>query len=392
MTVAGRAVRLTAIKYKLLHTLSLDARGATIYESPRRRVWGDRGGANPETVRNTLPKLRRKIGDDARNPRCILSERGLDSQPTQPGDVWLGQLLPPWAGRPGVQGGGQARHEAAAPVALSEARDEVQEVRALLGREAGETARGHPAVSGRPCPRARRLTVLEGIESFATDNPESPVARMREEMLQAIGPDTLAGDPDSVKRFCDLYNDASDIVFPATSAYLAVCHALHEYSTSHSLYSIELDILRAVDLEAHRNQVLVTFRNDLKCRLEQVSGIDDTTAYSQAFEIYGEVLAYLYLRERVPTERIPERKGQETPDFRCDPPDGKPFYVEVKSFDIVGGDARKRDMLHDGLDSKVELEEQICAGKSVAMAESEIAPFRKAGETKTYDPPAHSSA
>ena len=47
------------------------------------------------------------------------------------------------------------------------------------------------------------MTVLEGIESFATDNPESPVARMREEMLQAIGPDTLAGDPDSVKRFPD---------------------------------------------------------------------------------------------------------------------------------------------------------------------------------------------
>ena len=45
------------------------------------------------------------------------------------------------AGRPGVQGGGQARHEAAAPVALSEARDEVQEVRALLGREAGEATR-----------------------------------------------------------------------------------------------------------------------------------------------------------------------------------------------------------------------------------------------------------
>ena len=38
--------------------------------------------------------------------------------------------------------------------------------------------------------------VLEGIESFATNNPESPVARMREEMLQVIGSDTLAGDPD----------------------------------------------------------------------------------------------------------------------------------------------------------------------------------------------------
>ena len=70
----------------------------------------------------------------------------------------------------------------------------------------------------------------------------------------------------------------------------------------------------------------------------------DVTAYSQAFEIYGEIVAFLYLRERVPTERIPERKGQKTPDFRCEPQDGKPFHVEVKSFDIAGGDARKLAM------------------------------------------------
>ena len=90
-------------------------------------------------------------------------------------------------------------------------------------------------------------------ESFATDNPGSLVAQMREEMLQAIGPDTPAGDPDAVERFSALYKDASAIVFPATSAYLAVCHALNEYSTSHSLSSIDLEILRAIDLEAHRN-------------------------------------------------------------------------------------------------------------------------------------------
>ena len=230
------------------------------------------------------------------------------------------------------------------------------------------------------------MAVLEGIESFATDNPESPVAGMRQQMLQAIGPNTADGDPEAIERFSALYKDASDIVFPATSAYLAVCHTLNEYSTSLSLYSIELDILRAIDLEAHRNHILDTFRNDLRCRLDQVSGIDDVTAFSQAFEIYGKILAYLYLRERVPTERIPERKDQKTPDFRCAPPDGKPFYVEVKSFDIVGGDTRKRDMLDDGLDTKAELAEQLREGKQVAMAESVIAPFRRAGETKTYDP------
>ena len=105
------------------------------------------------------------------------------------------------------------------------------------------------------------IDVLDGIETFATDNPDSSVVRMREEMMQAIGPDIPAGDPDAVERFEALYTDASDIVFPATSSYLAVCHALNEYSNSHSLSSIELDILRAIDEEAHRNHVLDTFRN-----------------------------------------------------------------------------------------------------------------------------------
>ena len=228
--------------------------------------------------------------------------------------------------------------------------------------------------------------VLDGIESFATRNPNSAVARMREEMLQAIGPDTPAGDPGAVARFSDLYKNASDLVFPATGAFLTACHDLNEYSSSHSLSSIDLDTLRAVDLEAHRNPILDMFRNDLKSRLEKVSGIDDVTAYSQAFETYGEIIAYLFLRKRVPTRNIPEREGVRTPDFQCEPEDGKTFRVEVKTFDIVGGDARKLDMMDDGLDAKAELEKQIHAGKPVASAITEVAPFRMAGETKTYDP------
>ena len=86
VTVAGRPVRLTAIEYKLLHTLSLDAGGATTYETLRRRVWGDRSGANPETVRNAIRRLWRKIGDDARNPRYILSERGHGNRMPEPED------------------------------------------------------------------------------------------------------------------------------------------------------------------------------------------------------------------------------------------------------------------------------------------------------------------
>ena len=86
VTVAGQAVRLTAMEYKILHTLSLHAGGATTYESLRRRVWGDRGGANPEALRNAIRKLRRKLGDDARNPTYILSERGLGYRMPAPED------------------------------------------------------------------------------------------------------------------------------------------------------------------------------------------------------------------------------------------------------------------------------------------------------------------
>ena len=45
-------MRLKDGEYKLLHTLSLDAGGATTYQSLRRRVWETRGGSNPRHILN----------------------------------------------------------------------------------------------------------------------------------------------------------------------------------------------------------------------------------------------------------------------------------------------------------------------------------------------------
>ena len=83
VTVAGSPVRLTATEYRLLHALSLDAGGATTYEVLRRRVWGP-GKGDPQAVRSAVTKLRRKLGDDARNPRYILGERGLGYRMPEP--------------------------------------------------------------------------------------------------------------------------------------------------------------------------------------------------------------------------------------------------------------------------------------------------------------------
>ena len=86
VTVAGRPVRLTAIEYRLLHALSLDAGGVTTYETLQRRVWGE-GKGNPDAVRTAIRKLRRKLGDDARNPKYILGERGLGYRMPAPEDA-----------------------------------------------------------------------------------------------------------------------------------------------------------------------------------------------------------------------------------------------------------------------------------------------------------------
>ena len=53
VTLAGRPLRLTATEYRLLHALSLDAGGATTYESLLRRVWGRAGRRQPNRLRSS---------------------------------------------------------------------------------------------------------------------------------------------------------------------------------------------------------------------------------------------------------------------------------------------------------------------------------------------------
>ena len=83
VTLAGRPLRLTAIEYRLLHALSLDAGGATTYAALQRQVWGE-GKGSPDAVRSAIRKLRRKLGDDARNPKYVLGERGLGYRMPEP--------------------------------------------------------------------------------------------------------------------------------------------------------------------------------------------------------------------------------------------------------------------------------------------------------------------
>ena len=81
VTLAGRALELTATEYNLLRVLALNAGRVTTYDTLLRQVWGERNGeSNPggaKLVRAFIKKLRQKLGDDANAPTYIMTERAV---------------------------------------------------------------------------------------------------------------------------------------------------------------------------------------------------------------------------------------------------------------------------------------------------------------------------
>ncbi len=77
VTVAGRAVDLTATEHALLRVLSLNAGRVVPYDKLLRQVWGGREYAGPNLVRIFVRNLRRKLGEDAERPAWIFNQRGV---------------------------------------------------------------------------------------------------------------------------------------------------------------------------------------------------------------------------------------------------------------------------------------------------------------------------
>ena len=87
VSVAGRAVHLTATEYELLRVLSRNAGRVSTHEALMRQVWGGRHYGDAELVRTFVKKLRRKLGDDANCPTYIVNERGIGYRMARPGEA-----------------------------------------------------------------------------------------------------------------------------------------------------------------------------------------------------------------------------------------------------------------------------------------------------------------
>ena len=73
VAVGGRYVRLTAIEYKLLVELSMNAGTILTHEHLLERVWRRSGDGDTRSLRSAIKSLRGKLGDEAANPTYIFN-------------------------------------------------------------------------------------------------------------------------------------------------------------------------------------------------------------------------------------------------------------------------------------------------------------------------------
>ena len=80
----GSLVHLSATEYKLLYHLATQAGLVLTYDQLLHRVWGPEYAGETELVRSFIRNLRRKLDDDARNPRFIHTERQVGYRMAKP--------------------------------------------------------------------------------------------------------------------------------------------------------------------------------------------------------------------------------------------------------------------------------------------------------------------
>ena len=93
VTLAGRPLELTATEYGLLRELAVNAGRVLAYEVLLRRVWGLSDSTDARRVRAYIKRLRAKLGDDATDPRYILTVHRVGYRMPKPGEEQ--ESLPP---------------------------------------------------------------------------------------------------------------------------------------------------------------------------------------------------------------------------------------------------------------------------------------------------------
>lgn len=77
VSLGGRPVQLTRNEYRMLYELTANPGRVVTYEVLLRRIWGTCDRHDSRHVRSLAKRLRRKLDDDADDPRCVFAEHGI---------------------------------------------------------------------------------------------------------------------------------------------------------------------------------------------------------------------------------------------------------------------------------------------------------------------------
>lgn len=135
--------------------------------------------------------------------------------------------------------------------------------------------------------------------------------------------------------------------------------------------------LDEVEQAAPGKQTLETYAQELAELLDAPNFELDSHRTNKFAQLLGEAHFWLLCdRAGVPLARIPEqgKQAMKTPDFESTALPGQ-LHFEVKTLSVAGGDAGVSDAIASSMDAQLDLERQQRAGKPIAIAESEIAPY-----------------
>lgn len=195
--------------------------------------------------------------------------------------------------------------------------------------------------------------------------------------------------------FLQIYDNSRRSAYPLSMRLLDAHHALDDLSHDYQLLCFDLGLTRRMEDDALVDPEMASFVNDI---LKHLSREGLPLAYqviADAFTVYGEALVYQMLKQRG-GDRLTIKKIKESetssPDFACSlevdlpTPRTLEFFIEVKTFDIVNAPQRAPQMLDEGMEAEIVIDEQQSKGTSVAIAVSRLAPHEPYSYSADYDP------
>jgi hypothetical protein len=155
------------------------------------------------------------------------------------------------------------------------------------------------------------------------------------------------------------------------------------------LNSFEQESLEKLDSEAVSDTFIADKKNKILDLIKDTK-IDFDPKLKSAYDEYSEALTYLRLKSISTVERVPERQGENTPDFKIeftsnfnDETQNCVIYAELKTMSFADGNLNYKKTMEQGLESQIDIERQIKQGSKVAFGIVEIQPLHKGN--KDYD-------